>query len=108
MLLIYHFFCVALYSIYILFTNPVLQPYSRSSVSSSSSSTADLIELETPSISDLSSESDVEELTEFKATGDVLSPPSYAQYPALTVKSVKVFWTALVVLAPVLWNEGQM
>lgn len=34
-------------------------------------------------------------------------PPVW-QYPQLTVKSFQVFWTACVVLLPVLWSEGQM
>jgi len=34
--------------------------------------------------------------------------PTVLQYPALSVKGVKVFWTACHVLLPVLWSEGQM
>lgn len=73
LLLIYHFFSVALYSIYILFTAP------RFSVNPS-------------------------------ANGDLKKGvvPGFSSYPALTIKSVEVFWAAVVVLLPVLWNEGQM
>ncbi|BGP44071.1 Squalene epoxidase [Rhodotorula kratochvilovae] len=62
--LFYHFFRVAFYSIYCLFTLPSLS-----------------------------------------SSGD---KPQLWQYPALTLKSVRVFWTACVVLLPVLWSEGQM
>ena len=67
LLLFYHFFRVAFYSIYILFTEPIRTaeyPKGRK--------------------------------------------PSLAEYPALSVKAVQVFWTACVVLLPVLWSEGQM
>ncbi|BGP04178.1 Squalene monooxygenase [Rhodotorula toruloides] len=67
-LLFYHFFRVAFYSIYCLFTTPT-----RSSTSS------------TPA-----------------------EKPAVWDYPALTAKSIRVFWTACVVLLPVLWSEGQM
>ncbi|GAA5917956.1 hypothetical protein JCM5296_000278 [Sporobolomyces johnsonii] len=73
-LLFYHFFRVAFYSIYILFTSPVLP-------ASSSSSSADPVKARKPAV---------------------------WQYPALTLRSVKVFWTACVVFLPVLWSEGQM
>lgn len=72
-LLFYHFFRVAFYSIYLLFTLP-----------------------------------------RFPRSRDPSSPPSKARkppvadYPALTVQSFKVFWTACVVFLPVLWKEGQM
>lgn len=65
--LFYHFFRVAFYSIWILFTEPVCTakyPKGRK--------------------------------------------PQVWEYPALSVKSVQVFWTACVVLLPVLWSEGQM
>ncbi|TNY17568.1 squalene epoxidase-domain-containing protein [Rhodotorula diobovata] len=66
--LFYHFFRVAFYSIYCLFTLPIL----------ASTSAPDG------------------------------GKPRMWQYPALTLKSFKVFWTACVVLLPVLWSEGQM
>ncbi|KAI5474264.1 squalene monooxygenase [Pseudohyphozyma bogoriensis] len=62
LLLFYHFFSVAFYSLYILFTDPL-------------------------------------------GNG---SRPKVTQYPALGVKSAKVFWTACVTLLPFLWKEGQM
>ncbi|GAA5838135.1 hypothetical protein JCM11251_004721 [Rhodosporidiobolus azoricus] len=73
LLLFYHFFRVAFYSIYCMFTQPSL--FTSSSSSSSTSS---------------------------------LKKPGVADYPALVVKSFRVFWTACVVLLPVLWSEGQM
>lgn len=102
MLLIYHFFSVAIYSIYILFTTPSYRPSSASSTGSISTTATS----SSASVS-LDSESESDEVESIKG-GDVLLPPSFTEYPALTVKSAKVFWTALVVLAPVLWNEGQM
>ncbi|GAA6035526.1 hypothetical protein JCM8097_000299 [Rhodosporidiobolus ruineniae] len=68
LLLFYHFFRVAFYSIWCMFTSPV------------------------PSTS----------------PSKPAKRPSVAQYPALTLKSFRVFWTACVVLLPVLWSEGQM
>lgn len=65
-LLLYHFFSVALYSIYLLFTAPRL-PKGQ---------------------------------TEGKPTR-----PTVLDYPALTVQSVLVFWTACRVILPVLWSE---
>lgn len=100
MLLIYHFFSVALYSIYILFTTPVHRhPISSTSSPSPSSSSSSASDTEEEEEKEGSEKSEME---------DVLLPPSFVQYPALTLKSARVFWTALVVLAPVLWNEGQM
>lgn len=66
MLLFYHFFSVALYSIWCLFTHPA-QP----------------------------------------KAGDTTppTPPSVAQYPALLVRSVRVFYTACIVLLPVVFTE---
>ncbi|GAA5993718.1 hypothetical protein JCM11641_000856, partial [Rhodosporidiobolus odoratus] len=63
-LLFYHFFRVAFYSIYLLFTSPALSPRNQK--------------------------------------------PTVREYPGLGIKAVKVFWTACVVLLPVLWSEGQM
>lgn len=71
-LLFYHFFRVAFYSIFLLFTLPRF-PTSRDS--------SQPLKARKPPISD---------------------------YPALTVQSFKVFWTACVVFLPVLWKEGQM
>lgn len=67
LLLFYHFFRVAFYSIYILFVTPIRTP-------------------EDPK-------------------GHM---PQLLDFPALSVQAVKVFWTACVVLLPILWTEGQM
>ncbi|GAA5868026.1 hypothetical protein JCM3774_001573 [Rhodotorula dairenensis] len=64
-LLFYHFFRVAFYSIYCLFTSPLAS----------------------------------------RSPGH--KPPVW-QYPELTLRSVKVFWTACLVFLPVLWGEVQM
>ncbi|BGP56206.1 hypothetical protein JCM8202_002097 [Rhodotorula sphaerocarpa] len=64
-LLFYHFFRVAFYSIYCLFTSPLAS----------------------------------------RSPGH--KPPLW-QYPELTVRSFKVFWTACIVFLPVLWGEVQM
>lgn len=37
-----------------------------------------------------------------------MEKPGVLEYPALTIKSAQVLWTACVVLLPVLWSEGQM
>ncbi|KAG6875754.1 hypothetical protein C0992_002508, partial [Termitomyces sp. T32_za158] len=70
MLLAYHFFSVAFYSIWIMFTHP--------------------------------------QLVKTVAKND--EQPSYSvpplhQYPALTFKALRVFWTACVVFGPLLWSE---
>ncbi|GAA5889877.1 hypothetical protein JCM6882_004350 [Rhodosporidiobolus microsporus] len=75
LLLFYHFFRVAFYSIWCMFTCAPSSPSASASASSSSSKQG---------------------------------KPGVAQYPALVVKSFRVFWTACVVLLPVLWSEGQM
>ncbi|SCV67307.1 BQ2448_5953 [Microbotryum intermedium] len=67
LLLFYHFFRVAFYSIYTLFQTPSVTP-----------------------------------------TNSKGRPVEWSDYPALTIKSVQVFWTACVVLLPFLWGEGQM
>ncbi|POY72811.1 hypothetical protein BMF94_4220 [Rhodotorula taiwanensis] len=64
-LLFYHFFRVAFYSIYCLFTSPLAS----------------------------------------RSPGH--KPPVW-QYPELTLRSFKVFWTACLVFLPVLWGEVQM
>ncbi|RDB27679.1 Squalene monooxygenase [Hypsizygus marmoreus] len=67
-LLFSHFFAVAFYSIWVMFTNP--QPIRAST------------------------------------TGKPLyAAPSIDQYPALFLKSLRVFWTACVVFGPLLWTE---
>ncbi|GAA6063997.1 hypothetical protein JCM10212_000151 [Sporobolomyces blumeae] len=82
-LLFYHFFRVAFYSIYLLFTLPRF-PRTASPGRTGASS------------------GDDKDVT--------IKPrkPTWGDYPALTVQSFKVFWTAVVVFMPVLWKEGQM
>ncbi|KAF9483043.1 squalene epoxidase [Pholiota conissans] len=79
-LLAYHFFSVAFYSIWVMFTHPhpVSPPPSHSNSSSKSNSADDKPVYETPSV---------------------------LQYPALFVKSISVFWTACIVFGPLLWSE---
>jgi len=67
LLLAYHFFAVALYSIYLLFTAP---PQTGSACSDAKSAV-----------------------------------PNFVQYPALTVRSMSVLWTACVVFGPLVWTE---
>lgn len=67
-LLFYHFFSVAFYSIYILFTN------ARPSANGASKATK----------------------------------PGAAEYPALALRSLVVFWTACKVFLPVMWSEAQL
>ncbi len=63
MLLVYHFFSVALYSIWCLFTSPT------------------------------------------KQSDGSMRAPSVLQYPSLVLRSIAVFWTACVVLLPVIFTE---
>ncbi|KAH8089345.1 squalene epoxidase-domain-containing protein [Filobasidium floriforme] len=63
LLLFYHFFSVAFYSIYILFT---------------------------------------------RGESSKGSKPGFGDYPALMVRSGQVFWTACVVLLPVIWSEVRL
>ena len=69
MLLVYHFFSVALYSIKCLFTSPRPYPSGKSDGST------------------------------------ITRAPSAAEWPALFWRSIMVFWTACVVLLPVIFTE---
>jgi len=74
-LLAYHFFSVAFYSIYVLFTQPRLR---------------------VPQIVDSSS---------VDATKLVMSSPSWDEYPFLLLRSIAAIWTAAVVFLPLVWTE---
>ncbi|KDR80986.1 hypothetical protein GALMADRAFT_241584 [Galerina marginata CBS 339.88] len=77
-LLAYHFFSVAFYSIWVMFTHPSPIPHPPSSHKGNG---------------------------HMNGVKPVYSTPSLHQYPALLVKSVRVFWTACVVFGPLLWSE---
>jgi squalene monooxygenase len=70
LLLAYHFFSVAFYSIWVMFAHPAPRP-------------SESVEGEKP----------------------VVRAASLEEYPALFVESFRVFWTAVVVFAPLLWTE---
>ncbi|KAF9563554.1 squalene epoxidase [Agrocybe pediades] len=74
-LLAYHFFSVAFYSIYILFTQP----------------------RQVPSTSETSNGNG--------HSKTVLAKPSVVEYPSLFLKAIRVFWTACLVFGPLLWTE---
>ncbi|KAF8959626.1 squalene epoxidase [Flammula alnicola] len=80
-LLGYHFFSVAFYSIWVMFTHPSVVPPPPS----------------------------YNEKTNGNGHTNGLKPvyaaPSVYQYPALFVKSIRVFWTACIVFGPLLWSE---
>ncbi|PPR05224.1 hypothetical protein CVT24_010330 [Panaeolus cyanescens] len=71
-LLFYHFFSVAFYSIWVMFTHPDIVPPAPGAPEN---------------------------------VKPVYARPSIFQYPALTLKAFRVFWTACVVFGPLLWTE---
>ncbi|KAF8890022.1 squalene epoxidase [Gymnopilus junonius] len=81
MLLAYHFFSVAFYSIYVIFTQSSAPP-------------------SLPSSNGLANGNG-----HSAAVSSVQTGPSLLQYPVLLVKSVRVFWTACIVFGPLLWSE---
>ncbi|KAF8810490.1 squalene epoxidase [Phlegmacium glaucopus] len=73
-LLAYHFFSVAFYAIWVMFTHARTIPPPQTSHSNGSAKPHSTI-------------------------------PRFNQYPALFIKSVRVFWTACIVFGPLLWTE---
>ncbi|KLO20761.1 SE-domain-containing protein [Schizopora paradoxa] len=88
LLLFLHFFAVAFYAIWVMFTHPrpVSPPLSRQPSPSASTTDSD------------SEDSYVQEKP-------VYARPGLEEYPWLFVKSIRVFWTACVVFGPPLWSE---
>lgn len=80
-LLFSHFFAVAFYSIYCLFTRPRLVPSSPSPSSSSSPASS------------------------HRPAQQKLVTPTLLSYPSLLFKSIRVFLTAVFVFGPLLWAE---
>jgi len=74
-LLAYHFFSVAFFSIWVMFTHP-------SPVASSSKENGHVV-----------------------GAKPIYTTPSVIEYPFLLIKAVRVFWTACVVFGPLLWSE---
>ncbi|PPQ81167.1 hypothetical protein CVT26_010479 [Gymnopilus dilepis] len=81
-LLAYHFFSVAFYSIYVMFAHPSVPSPPAPSSNGVANGNGHSVEVTT-----------------------VGSRPSLFQYPALLIKSVRVFWTACIVFGPLLWSE---
>jgi squalene monooxygenase len=78
-LLAYHFFSVAFYSIWVMFTHPHVVPASRHIPNGNGHVNGNL--------------------------KPVYATACIHQYPALFIKSLRVFWTACVVFGPLLWTE---
>ncbi|KAF8159204.1 squalene epoxidase [Crassisporium funariophilum] len=77
-LLAYHFFYVAFYAIWVMFTHPRIISSSPSASSNGHSN---------------------------GAVKPVYASPRFYEYPALVLKGIRVFWTACVVFGPLLWTE---
>ncbi|PPQ94695.1 hypothetical protein CVT25_009550 [Psilocybe cyanescens] len=90
-LLAYHFFYVAFYSIWVMFTHPTTVSPSPESVTNGNGH--------------VNRNGHANGNGHSKGLKPNLKRPSIAQYPALCVKSVLVFWTACVVFGPLLWSE---
>ncbi|KAH9479128.1 Squalene monooxygenase [Psilocybe cubensis] len=86
-LLAYHFFSVAFYAIWVMFTHPVEVP------------------TQSPPKSISNGNGHASGNGHANGVKPVLKRPSIIQYPALCIKSILVFWTACVVFGPLVWSE---
>ncbi|CAE7174200.1 unnamed protein product [Rhizoctonia solani] len=101
-LLMYHFFSVAFYSIWILFTQPkpTAIPYPEDVRPGNTTPSDSGVEIESESVvrRRKTSTTELVKVEENQA-------PTLADYPRLLVQSFAVFWTACIVFGPLLWSE---
>ncbi|KAF5341025.1 hypothetical protein D9611_005919 [Ephemerocybe angulata] len=105
-LLFTHFFSVAFYSLYCLFTRPrlVTPPPSSSSSQKSKSTLLQPTSISTSQPTSIST-STLQPTSKPTPPKPTYITPTPLQYPFLALHSLRVFWAAILVFGPLLWSE---